>query len=128
VTACCPVCGSEFEGRADAVYCRPGCRQRAYRARRDERVVNTAEVVAPRPPVSELVSVSASALVKLLGALAYTRQRIERAMADGAVPAWDRYYWLVADASEALRGWAPCGLTAPGAISDALSSPTWTSE
>src|SRR5262252_160139 len=29
----CEVCSREFEGRADARYCEPACRQKAYRAK-----------------------------------------------------------------------------------------------
>lgn len=32
-TQTCRQCGTEFEGRADAAYCSPGCKQKAYRKR-----------------------------------------------------------------------------------------------
>lgn len=36
MTLSCSVCGGDFEGRADARYCSPACRQKASRARADE--------------------------------------------------------------------------------------------
>lgn len=37
----CEQCGDPFEGRADASYCSPACKQRAYRDRRDGTARNT---------------------------------------------------------------------------------------
>jgi hypothetical protein len=71
-------------------------------------------------PPGQSATVSTSALANLLDALDYTRQRLERARESGGAPAWERYYWLLADAGEGL---CPSARTAkaPGALPDGLN-------
>jgi hypothetical protein len=85
------MCGSEFEGRSDARYCSHGCRTRAYRDRRGD------------PGAGATAELDAEALSDVQAALAHTRERIERATAEGMTPAWERYYWTLASAIEKLR-------------------------
>lgn len=43
----CDVCGTEFHGRADAAYCSPACRQKAYRRRQSAQTPEPAPNTTP---------------------------------------------------------------------------------
>lgn len=42
----CAVCSGQFNGRTDAVYCSPACRQKAYRLRNPRAPMQRAELKA----------------------------------------------------------------------------------